>query len=73
VVWNGPWASPKWPFTTVEYISYGIFTVWNGVSQHFGWSPNFIPYEGFTCTGVEVLHTWRGNLKRRMDEDSHAG
>ncbi|KAJ7742921.1 hypothetical protein B0H14DRAFT_2637603 [Mycena olivaceomarginata] len=30
VVWNGPWASPKWPFTTVEYISYGISAVWNG-------------------------------------------
>ncbi|KAJ7303701.1 hypothetical protein DFH08DRAFT_825633 [Mycena albidolilacea] len=49
VVWNGPWASPKWPFTTVEYISYGISAVWNGVGQHFGWSPNFVPYEGFNC------------------------
>jgi hypothetical protein len=49
VVWNGPWVSPKWPFTTVEYISYGISAVWNGVGQHIGWSPNFIPYEGFNC------------------------
>jgi hypothetical protein len=51
VVWNSPWASPKWPFTTVEYMSYWISAVWNWVGQHFGWSPNFIPYEGFNCIG----------------------